>query len=80
MTVSVIQMNIKDHRNTDKRQEKLLLPLLLLLNGWIKSFSGSKGEQGEREWSGGKKKKAILVSFSYPQIYSSCNLSPRSAS
>lgn len=45
-------MDIKDRKNTDKGQEeKLLLPLFLLLNGWIKGFSGNRGEKEESNFS-----------------------------
>lgn len=58
-------MEIKDHRNTDKGQkEKLLLPLFLLLNGWFKGFSGSKGEREERER--GKKEENNFSFFPIP--------------
>lgn len=50
MTLYAIQMEIKDHSNTGKEQEEKLLLPLILLNGWFKSFPGSKGERKERGW------------------------------
>lgn len=60
MTLCVIQMEIKDHRNTGKEQEEKLLLPLILLNGWFKDFPGSKGERKERGWD---EKEENKVSF-----------------